>query len=586
MARPFRVVIVVPPSFSRGLQPVSAVGYLNAVLRRQGYEVLDLDLDYLLTQEDPTLSQWVYRLQSPFNQPERVNFFVRPELVLWSLSGDADPPPEAWTPKEAPQVFRIQEWMRGAAGRILALEPDALLVTSHITSLWCGLLLAKNVKRDRPQLPIVVGGPGVGLPEVRDFVLDLGTIDYVVVGEGDVTAVELLDHLARHGGAGCGLAGVAERGTYTPRPMIRDLDSLPLPDFTGLPAPGLDLWNYRRGMRFDRITIRAGAIPVSSSRGCVFKCSFCSDTSYWHQYRSRSAEAVAEEIDVQTKKHGAPHVMLIDSLLNPKAERLDGLLSAMESRQDKPCVVFAQLTARALPPETVGRMARAGFRYVIFGVDGISQEMLDLMRKGTNADDVLSVVTSVSQAGMAWYSGFLVGHPGEMQQDILKGAAFLRELAGRLRSMGASGWNWPHLHIQPVRVEPYSALYQTPARFGVKLGGFDIRVPPSLSHLRSRIQPLLVRWENAPEPRDLARRMMLLKKLGAFPEAQEVPIPADLVRPLLRAGGRVVRLPEGRPTDPGEELRELQEGKACLWNGSATPPDISSAFGATLDAIG
>ena len=160
-----------------------------------------------------------------------------------------------------------------------------------------------TVKKINPDIITIVGGPII----ISDIELALENmqIDFGVVGEGEETVVELADALCTNKDIKK-IQGIAFIDTdkkihiNEPRPPIKDLDSLPFPDYEGLE---FDKWMeidtfYRGGVTallFD-MNNRPRPVEISASRSCPFNCTFC-----YHPlgktYRQRSLDNVFKEID-------------------------------------------------------------------------------------------------------------------------------------------------------------------------------------------------------------------------------------------------------------------------------------------------
>jgi len=137
----------------------------------------------------------------------------------------------------------------------------------------------------------VVGGPDASACYSK--YLDWGA-DYVVIGEGEETCSELLHLLLVNPIIGerdikdwlyksNGHVVVNEK-----RPLIQDLDSVPLPDWQAIDiGKYLDLWRHKNGLYIS---------PYSFSRGCPFGCSWCSMPVYAETIRQRSVDNVVKEM--------------------------------------------------------------------------------------------------------------------------------------------------------------------------------------------------------------------------------------------------------------------------------------------------
>ena len=201
---------------------------------------------------------------------------------------------------------------------------DAPLARAGAVGLSCttalfgrALQVLERIRSLRPELPVVLGGPhATACPEES---LSKG-FDALVIGEGEVTAVELFRCLLEKGDP-AGIAGVSvlrsgEVVTGPARPFIQDLDSLPF--------PARDLVDYAGYKQNNLIHI-----GLFVSRGCPFRCSFCKpmqDKIFGTKVRGPSPENAVREM-VQAKELIGPRPFLFrdDTLPMLGAQWFEGL---------------------------------------------------------------------------------------------------------------------------------------------------------------------------------------------------------------------------------------------------------------------
>src|SRR5690606_18310282 len=99
-----------------------------------------------------------------------------------------------------------------------------------------------------------------------------------------------------------------------------------------------------------------------SSRGCTLKCAFCTESSFWRKFRYREPAAVVDEMVAQRNCYGTDIVYFCDSLLNSTEDWLNELCDRILHTKIPFLIDFAYMQARFLSPETIQKMARAGFR--------------------------------------------------------------------------------------------------------------------------------------------------------------------------------------------------------------------------------
>jgi anaerobic magnesium-protoporphyrin IX monomethyl ester cyclase len=292
------------------------------------------------------------------------------------------------------------------------------------TQIQGGLRAAGRVKKEDPSIPVVWGGVHPTLcPEstLRDSLCD-----YVVMGEGEVTLIELADRLGE-GGDPVEVEGIGykqgDRLRFTARrPLLRDLDAIPRPDY-GLVsmehyftrAPSTDL----------------PQLQLVTSRGCPFDCEFCYNLRFnERKFRCHSAERVVSDIRFLVERFGVRALFIEDDYFfgNPKrVERICDLLlsEGIEVLIQVPCRIDYLYRQPAL---MIDKLHRAGFKELWIGVESGSEERLKQILKRTNLDQVREVNRRLSGSSVYPKYGFMAGFPGESREETLETVSFLFEL--------------------------------------------------------------------------------------------------------------------------------------------------------------
>ncbi|MGA2091683.1 MAG: cobalamin-dependent protein [Endomicrobiales bacterium] len=177
------------------------------------------------------------------------------------------------------------------------------------------LKISEAINRSKKRPFYIVGGHGPS-PEPEYF-LKKTMADAAVIGEGEVTIVELLSAVASHTSLK-GVKGIAYRTGDTVvvnerRELIKDIDTIPMPAFHLFPI------QYYRLLREPHCTNSDFIMPVLSGRGCLFKCNFCYRMDQGH--RPRSNAAIIDEIRLLNKNYGINYIEFADELLMSSADR-------------------------------------------------------------------------------------------------------------------------------------------------------------------------------------------------------------------------------------------------------------------------
>lgn len=224
-------------------------------------------------------------------------------------------------------------------------------------------------------------------------------IDYVVIGEGEITIRELLDILPQ-GKKPVNVPGIAfldNKGNLFKtgeRPKITDFDVLPLPDFSLL--------------RYAKIKL----YPVNWTRGCGMDCEFCTVKG---RPRSSSPERVMEQIASLLEVHQARHFFIVDDLFgNKRADtlKLCNLLATYQKAVGVRLDITVQIRLdRAYDTELLIAMRKAGINTVCIGFESPIAEELQAMNKKIKPEDMLKMTKLYHQAGFLVHGMFIFGYP-------------------------------------------------------------------------------------------------------------------------------------------------------------------------------
>jgi len=244
-------------------------------------------------------------------------------------------------------------------------------------------------------VPVLMGGPHVTY--LADEALEHA--DFVIRGEGEAALMAFIDawETGRDFSAVPNLSLRAD-GIVVHHPMLpleKDLDAIPSPDLALLkPEPG----------RF-RL---APPIPVQTSRGCPFDCSFCSVTGmFGKRYRFRSTANIIEELRGYARA-GRP-VFFYDDNFAANRERTKDLLQAMireRFRFEWTTQVRADI---ARDTELVRLMKRAGCHTVYIGFESVNPESLDAMKKKQTVEDLIRAVRVLRRYRIHIHGMFVLG---------------------------------------------------------------------------------------------------------------------------------------------------------------------------------
>lgn len=239
-------------------------------------------------------------------------------------------------------------------------------------------------------------------------------VDYVVRGEGEETLKELLLALKNRKNVG-ELGGLAyQRGIETvvnpPRPVMRDLDSLPLPawDLVDI-ASYRKIWMKHHGYF---------SLNLATTRGCPFKCNWCAKPIYGNRYNSRSPQHVIREIELLVREYKPDHFWMSDDIFGLKPGWVQEFRDSVKAKDLRFRYKIQSRVDLLLEQDTLQALAESGADTIWVGAESGSQKILDAMDKGTTVEQIHTAARLMKQQGIKVAFFLQFGYLGETQEDI------------------------------------------------------------------------------------------------------------------------------------------------------------------------
>ena len=283
---------------------------------------------------------------------------------------------------------------------------------------------ARRIKATRPDVVTVLGGiHASALP--NETLSRFDSIDYVAVGEGEQTLAELA-RAVLDGRSTDNIPGLAKRDNggvsfTSERDLIEDLDSLPLPD--------------RSLLHLDRYIPKIYAyrkFPASgllASRGCPYQCRFCSVRKlYRKRFRYCTEDWLLEDIRKCVTDHNIRDFWFYDDTLNVPKGRINRISKAIIKEGTN---IYWSCFGRpeGLDKQTLRLMKKSGCFMILFGFEvGETDRMKQIGKGNITTAGIKQVVREAKEAGIATFSNFVLGFPGESATQAWNTVRFAREL--------------------------------------------------------------------------------------------------------------------------------------------------------------
>jgi anaerobic magnesium-protoporphyrin IX monomethyl ester cyclase len=313
---------------------------------------------------------------------------------------------------------------------MIQYQPKIVGLTALITTRNNALKLAEIAKRHGAY--VIFGGPDpTGKPE--SYLRHINAqgqrvVDVVVWDEGEITLIELMNHLTGRNGADLisirqikGLRFLNDHGELesTPRrPAIDDPDTIPFPA-----RDLIDIEAYRQHW------IAAHgywSLSMINTRGCPYACTWCQKGIFGRSYRSRSAANAAEEMRLIKEQYNPDQIRVVDDITGVSRQWVfEWREAVLNLNAAIPFECLSRVNLVDVPMLTA--LQDIGCTKIYFGAESGSQKVLNAMKKGSKVEQIYRAVEACRQVGIHIYFFMMVGYPGEEMDDLRASVKMLVE---------------------------------------------------------------------------------------------------------------------------------------------------------------
>lgn len=309
-------------------------------------------------------------------------------------------------------------------------DTDVIGVTCMFSQDW---LYAKRViaaaHAAAPDAPIVVGGEHI-TADPAHVLRTAPAVTACVLGEGEETLLDLVDAVAA-GRNLTGVPGLVLRGDgaplhTVPRARVRDIDSLPWPAWHLVPTFSMYLDNHFGYEECNRRTM-----PMMATRGCPYRCTFCSSPSMWGtNWFARDPRDLINEIKFCLQQYQIEHVEFYD--LTAIVDRRWTLKFAQMLSDEHLPVTWrlpSGTRSEALDKEVLDAMVASGCEAIVYAPESGSPRTLARIKKQVKPERMLRSMRAAVRAGMHVRAHFIMGMPGQTLSEVGESFLFIGKMA-------------------------------------------------------------------------------------------------------------------------------------------------------------
>jgi radical SAM superfamily enzyme YgiQ (UPF0313 family) len=290
--------------------------------------------------------------------------------------------------------------------------------------------LIQKLKAARPDVPIVCGGEHfTAVPELS---MEQAPIDFLVLGEGEETAVALFAALAE-GGDYALIPGIVFRaaGTVRKNPRrdrIKNVDEIPWPAWELFDVEAYSSNRLVSGIYYGK------TVPILATRGCPYQCTYCSSPNMWTtRWYARTPTDVLDEIQSYHEKYGATNFPFQDLTAILKRDWVVDFCREVEDRGlDITWQLPAGTRSEIIDEEVAELLVRSGCKSLNFAPESGSERTRKHMKKMLTDEKLFRAVRASVKAGLNVGAFFVLAYPTDEKEDM---EATVR-LAARLGQAG------------------------------------------------------------------------------------------------------------------------------------------------------
>jgi len=463
-----RIVLVKPPYFAP-LTPPLGIAILKTFLEQHGFEAVCIDLNV-----DPDLWGMHHKYFAALQSLESVSLNDGYSKLWWILNAHLLAKANGADSKMCERILRavipiydirfdgnvirtlialvdnFYKTLDVLIDRINWADSAVVGTSTYTTSLGPSLFLLKKVKQKHPDIMTVMGGGifaddlALGSDNLNTLLNEYPWIDHVVLGEGEALLLKLLQGELAHKRL-LSLADLSGK--------VLPMQDIPIPDFSDFNIKYYTL------------------LSLEGARSCPFQCNFCSETIQWGEYRKKPIELLADQmVSLANKYHNA--FFMGDSLMNPYINAL------AENLVGRGANVRYDGYLRADKPVSNMRLVKhwsdSGLFRARLGIESGSARVLTLMNKQTTPGTISEALRTLAEQGIRTTTYWIVGFPGETEEDFAETCDFIREHHQNIYELEAHPYHYyPYGQVASRMHESYS-LYPDDVTEVIKFRVWDI----------------------------------------------------------------------------------------------------------------
>ena len=383
------ILFILLPEWAFDLPPYN-IARLSSIINEAGYKSSCLDLNIEVYQES---RKWVEDGTVPFDP------FNPHNLTKWEID-------------EYPKYLEkpVSKILKKYINKIVRLNPKVIGFTLYYCNEGPVQWFASELRKRLPNTTFICGGPNL---HFRKHDIEQGKIyslnnkplfQYGIVGESELIILDVLEEIDSGQMNHTGMKFLTQ-----PINQRLNINNFPIPNYNDFDFSKYDMPN---------------GLLTEFSRGCIAKCTFCSETHFW-KYRQRHSNSVLDEIEHLYRTKGTNVIWFLDSLINGNLKALKEFAEGVIERGLKiKWAGFARCDER-MDLKYLKLLKKAGCFILKIGAESASNKVLDDMSKRMTREIMEKNFTDFKKAGIGVFTTWINGFPTEERTDHKSSLTFI-----------------------------------------------------------------------------------------------------------------------------------------------------------------
>lgn len=277
------------------------------------------------------------------------------------------------------------------------------------------LLIAQKIRKERPEIKILFGGPHATLT-AKECLSDFDCVDVIALGESEKTILPIVDTLMGDQDFS-NLKGVAyKKGDEI---FVNERESLlkneELAQYTPVDYSPVEITEKTM-------------IELEAGRGCPFSCSFCSTSPFWgRKFRIKSVDEIIGEMKQFHELYAVKVFSLVHDMFTVNRQHLTEFCNRMID-EDLPFQWGCSSRVDVLDEEIVELMKKAHCFSIYLGIETGSASMQKKVNKNLNLEHALSIIRKINELGLEFTASFIYGYPEETIEEFRETIGMMQEI--------------------------------------------------------------------------------------------------------------------------------------------------------------